>query len=288
MDWKGKVCIITGATSGIGIYTAVAMAERGMKLVLPVRSLERGRKFRQRILEETGNEQVELFECDLASMDSVRQFAADFLEKYHHLHLLINNAGTWETRRQETEDGIELTFAVNHLSHFLLTNLLLGVMKQSTPARIVNVSSMAHRAAKMNLEDPEGKKRWNGIRAYAQSKLANILFTRKLARMLQGTGITVNALHPGGVSTRLYEKMPAFTKPFIQYLLDAPKKGARTSIYVALSPEVEGLSGKYFARRKEKKPSAQALSDSAADRLWDISCDYTGLSQKKTAYGKAG
>ena len=288
MDWKGKVCIITGATSGIGIHTAMAMAERGMTLVLPVRNMKKGKDLKHKIQEKTGNEQVELYACDLASMESVRQFAADFLKNHHHLHLLINNAGTWETRRRESEDGIELTFAVNHLSHFLLTNLLLGVMKQSTPARIVNVSSMAHRAARMNFDDPEGKKRWNSIWAYAQSKLANILFTRKLARMLQGTGITVNALHPGGVNTRLYAKMPAFTRPFMQLFLDAPKKGARTNIYLALSPEVEGVSGKYFARRKEKKPSAHARSDVAADKLWNISCEYTGLSHKKTAYGKAG
>lgn len=287
MDWKEKVCIITGSTSGIGTEAALAIANKGIKLVLPVRDITKAVALKQEILEKTGNSQVDIFECDLSSMDDIHKFAADFQLKYSRLHILINNAGLWETSRKESRDGIELTFAVNHLATFLLTNLLLGVMKRSAPARIINTSSMAHIMAEMKFNDLEGKKHWSGFKSYAMSKLAAILFTRKLARMLEGKEITVNSLHPGVIYTNLYRRMPSFLVSFMRLLLKSPREGAQTTIFLALSPEVENVTGGYFVNCKLKKPSKKALDDAAADRLWEVSCQYAKLPENPPAYGKS-
>ncbi len=277
MDIKNKTAIITGATSGIGRITALALAEKGAGLVLPVRNMERGEQLKKEIMERSGNPNVELAECRLDSLDSIRQFAEAFRKKHDNLHLLINNAGTWEVKREESEDGIEMNFAVNHLAPFLLTYLLLDMIKASAPARIVNVSSSAHKQAKMNLEDPEGKKNWSSLKSYAQGKLANIFFTRKLARDLEGTGVTANCLHPGVVQTHLFDKMPRFFRKIFGLFMISAEKGAETSIFLATSPEVEGVSGKYFVKKKETKTTRHAHDIEVAERLWEISKEYCNL-----------
>lgn len=277
MDLKGKTAIITGATSGIGKVTALAIARDGAHLVLPVRNIEKGEALKEEIVKETGNRSVELMSCDLASMDSIRSFAKSFLVKYDRLHLLVNNAGLWESKRKESADGIEMNFAVNHLAPFLMTNLLMDVIKKSTPARIINVSSTAHKYAKMNFDDLECKKRWDSMKSYAQSKLANIFFTRKLAHELEGTGITVNCLHPGVVSTHLFDNMPGFFRRIFGLFMISPEKGAETSIFLATSPEVEGITGAYFKKKKSAKTTSHAEDMKAADILWDVSKEYCGL-----------
>ncbi|MDR4987575.1 MAG: SDR family oxidoreductase [Bacteroidales bacterium] len=277
MDLNEKNVMITGATSGIGRVTALDIAGRGPRLILPVRNMEKGEVLKNDIQKQTGNTQVELMHCDLASMNSIRQFAADFIKKHDRLHLLVNNAGLWEVKRKESADHIEMNFAVNHLAPFLLTMLLLPVIKRSAPARIVNVSSTAHKYGSMRFNDLEGKKRWGSMQSYAQSKLANILFTRKLAAVLEGSDVTVNCLHPGVVSTRLFDNMPGPFQRLFSLFMISPEKGAQTSIYLATSPEVDGVTGEYFARRRIARTSSQARDMKAADMLWDISKEYCGL-----------
>lgn len=277
MDINGKIAIITGATSGIGSITAHALASMGAHLVLPVRSIEKGEALKAEIFKETSNERIDVMHCNLASMASIRQFVSEFEEKYDRLHLLINNAGLWETKRKESDDGIEMNFAVNHLAPFLLTNLLLDTIKKSAPARIVNVSSAAHKQGKMRFNDLEGKNNWGSMRSYAQSKLANIFFTRKLAKELEGFGVTANCLHPGVVNTRLFDKMPAAFRKIFSLFMISPEKGAQTTIYLATSPEVEKISGEYFAKKKIAKTTNHARDMRVADMLWEVSKEYCGI-----------
>ncbi len=277
MELNGKNAMITGATSGIGRVTAFEIAGRGARLILPVRNMEKGEVLKSDIRRETGSTKVELMHCDLASLNSIRQLALDFEKNHDRLHLLVNNAGLWEVKRKESEDHIEMNFAVNHLAPFLLTMLLLPVIRKSSPARIVNVSSTAHKYGTMRFDDLEGKKRWGSMQSYAQSKLANILFTRKLAGVLEGSGVTVNCLHPGVVNTGLFANMPGPFHGLFSLFMISPEKGARTSIYLATSPDVEGVTGEYFAKRKREKTSAQAGDMKAADMLWEISKEYCGL-----------
>jgi len=277
MDTKGKVVIITGATSGIGEETVKALAGQGMKLVLPVRNIQKGLALKEEIHKLTGNSHVDLMECDLSSLDSVRSFAEAFNEKYDRLDLLINNAGTWEMKRKNSKDGIELTWAVNHLAPFLLTNLLLDKLKASAPSRVITVSSMAHKAARINFKDLEGRRWWNWMSSYSQSKLANVLFTRHLAKKLEGTGVVANCLHPGVVSTHLFDKMPSILHGPMKLVMIPPAKGAETSIYLATSPEAQKVTGEYFAKMKVAKTSRYARNPHVAEKLWQISCQYTGL-----------
>ncbi|MFO7874032.1 MAG: SDR family oxidoreductase [Bacteroidales bacterium] len=278
MNLQGKTAIITGATSGIGRVTALALAAEGATLVLPVRNMEKGEAVKQEIIQKTENLAVDLMPVDMASFDSIRRFAEQFKAKYDKLHLLVNNAGTWETKKRLTEDGIEMNFAVNHLAPFLLTNLLLDTIVASAPARIVNVSSAAHKQATMNFDDLEGKQRWSSMRSYSQSKLANILFTRYLARELDGSGVTVNCLHPGVVSTALFDKMSGFMRRLFGLFMISPEKGAETTIYLATSPGVEGVTGAYFAKKKQAKTSRHANDMVVAEKLWNVSKAYCNLS----------
>lgn len=277
MDLKDKICIITGATSGIGKETAIALAVKGARLVLPVRDVLKGEMLQKEIQDHHPDASVDIMPCNLASLQSIRQFAADFKSRYEHLHVLVNNAGIWETRRQLSEDGIELNFAVNHLAPFLLTNLLLDRLEQSTPARVVNVASEAHRQGKIYFDDLEFEKKFSSLKSYGQSKLANILFTKKLSQKLKGRGVTANCLHPGVVATSLFDKMPKILVGAMGLFMISPQKGARTSIYLASSPEVENISGEYFAKSKIKKPNQDALRQDIADKLWEISEKYVGL-----------
>lgn len=277
---RGKVALITGATSGIGKETTLGLADKGATLVLVGRTREKLDRTISDIASETGNHQLDSLVCDLTSMESVRKLAADFRAKYEKLDVLINNAGEIVNKRRTSEDGFEYTLALDHLSHFLLTNLMLDVIKASAPSRIVNVSSSAHAIGHIDFEDLMGEKKYDAMKAYSQAKLANLLFTYELARRLAGTGVTVNALHPGVVRTNFGKGLRGrwgiitfLGKPF----MISARKGAATSIYLASSPDVMGTSGRYFARRKEKRSSKESYDEAVAKRLWEESARLTGL-----------
>lgn len=273
---QGKVCMITGASSGIGKATATGLARLGATLILVCRHKEKGIKTLEEIKSETGNDKIDLLLADLSSQKSVRDLVSNFKTRYDKLDVLINNAGVYRNKRTLTEDGIETTFAVNHLAYFLLSNLLLDKLKASPQARIINVASGLERQGKINFDDLQCEKGYSGFRAYNQSKLANILFTYELARRLKGTGISTNCLHPGFVKTNLIRErlLVAFLlKPF----QITPEKGAETSIYLASSPEVEGVSGKYFANKKETSSSKESYDEVISKRLWEVSAELTKL-----------
>lgn len=279
-DLSGKNCLITGATSGIGRETALALARMGAGLVLVCRDRRRGEQVRDEIRSQGANVAVDVILADLASQQEIRRLAGDFLATGRPLHLLINNAGVVNTSRSVTADGIETVFAVNHLAYFLLTHLLLDRLKQSAPARIVNVASDAHKLGDMNFDDLQAERRYRTMRIYGQSKLANILFTYELARRLQGTGVTANCLHPGAVATGLGANNGAWAKAIIALLglfFRSPRQGAATSIYLASSPEVEGVSGKYFVDCRPRRSSPASYDEASAKRLWEISERMTGI-----------
>jgi NAD(P)-dependent dehydrogenase (short-subunit alcohol dehydrogenase family) len=277
---ENKIILITGANSGIGKATATALAEMGAHVVMMSRDLTKGEKARQDVARISKNSQVDLMQCDLASMMSIRHFASEFIAKYQRLDVLINNAGIFTDKRMETSDGFEYQIGVNHLGPFLLTQLLLDLLKKSSPSRIVNVSSGAHFGGKIDFEDLHLQHRYSSWKSYAQSKLANILFTYELSHRLTGTGVTVNCLHPGFVNTRFAtdrnsEKqnlMMKLMKPFTTQ----PAQGAETSVYLATSPEVEGISGKYFVKRKQKASSRASYDLVVGEKLWNLSTALTG------------
>jgi NAD(P)-dependent dehydrogenase (short-subunit alcohol dehydrogenase family) len=283
---QGKVVLITGANQGIGKASAIALGKLGARLVLVCRNAEKGREAVADIRRE-GAQDVELLVADMGSQSDVRRVAGEFRTKYERLDVLLNNAGVLVPTRRSTVDGIEETFAVNHLGYFLLTHLLLDVLKASAPSRIVNVSSEAHRRGRMRWDDIEFKASpYSAFAAYGQSKLANILFTRELARRLEGTKVTANCLHPGVIATgfgHTYRGVLSAAMMLVRPFLITPEKGARTSVFLASSPEVEGVTGKYFDKCKEKRPSAAALDEGAPERLWAISEEMTGLRAKPSA-----
>jgi NAD(P)-dependent dehydrogenase (short-subunit alcohol dehydrogenase family) len=276
----GKVCVVTGATSGIGLVTAQALARQGATLIVVARNRERGAATVSRIQRETGNSAVELMVADLSSQAQVRQLASEVQHRFTRLEVLINNAGALFDRRQLSQDGIEMTFALNHLAYFLLTNLLLDPLKAAGSARIVNVSSEAHRHAQLDFSDLQGQLRYSGWRAYSRSKLANILFTYELARRLAGTGVVANALHPGFVATNFGRNNRSITAAFFRLLQLAaisPEEGAQTIIFLASSPEVRGITGEYFVKQKAVRSSQVSYDRAAAERLWQVSAGMTGL-----------
>ncbi len=279
-DMNGKICLITGANSGIGKVTALELAKLGAKVVMFCRNSKRGEDALAEIKQKSGNASVDLMIADLASLDSVRRFAADFKAKYNKLHVLINNAGIHYPERKLTIDGYEAMFAVNHLGHFLLTLLLLDMIKASAPARIINVSSEAHVFSKIDFDDLNLDKKFNEFQAYGRSKLANIYFTYELAERLAGTGVTVNCLHPGMVKTNFqrYSKMVQDAiKKAPPGLLISPEEGAKTTIYLATSTEVENVTGRYFENLKAKKSSRRSYEREIQKKLWEISEKLTGL-----------
>jgi retinol dehydrogenase 12 len=275
-----KVCVVTGATSGIGLVTAQALARDGATVIVVARNPERGAATIRRLQQETGNSAVELMIADLSVQAQVRQLANEVQRRFAHLDVLINNAGALFGQRQMTAEGIEMTFALNHLAYFLLTNLLLDRLKASASARIVNVSSEAHRGARLDFADVQGRHRYRGWRAYAQSKLANILFTYELARRLEGMRIVTNALHPGFVATNFGRNNRSITAALwriLQLAAISPEQGAETIIYLASSAEVKDSTGKYFIENKAVRSSEASYDRTAAERLWQMSAELTGL-----------
>lgn len=276
---EGKLCIVTGANSGIGFVIARELARTQATVIMGCRDQSKGEAARDAIKKATGKESVELMILDLASYDSVRKFARDFKQKHDKLHLLVNNAGLIMGKRVLTSDGPETTFQVNYLSHFLLTHLLLESLKVSAPSRIVNVTSDAHFNGRMDFADLQEKSGYGAMRSYCQSKLAQVLFTYELADRLKGSGVTVNCVHPGAVRTHWGDEAGALgvgiriARPFML----SPEKGAETPLYVAASPDVVGVSGKYFAKKKDTKSSKESYDVNERKKLWDISMKLSGL-----------
>jgi NAD(P)-dependent dehydrogenase (short-subunit alcohol dehydrogenase family) len=278
-DMHGKTVLITGANQGIGKASAEALGKMGARLILVCRSEEKG-KAAVADLERAGATGVELLLGDMRSQADIRRIAGEVQARHDRLDVLLNNAGVLVTQRRETVDGVEETFATNHLGYFLLTNLLLDLLKKSAPARVVSVSSEAHRGAKVRWDDLQLKQGWSSFRAYGQSKLCNILFTRELARRLEGTRVTANCLHPGVIASGFGHTDGGFVggvftviKPF----LITPEKGARTQVWLSSASEVEGVTGKYFDKCKEATPSRAALEAGSPERLWAMSSELTGL-----------
>ena len=271
----GKIVIITGANSGIGKETARVLAERGATIIMISRNKERGEAALKELKEKTGSDKIELIIADLTEPDTIHDAVNKFKAKYDHLDVLINNAGLTLNEREITSIGYEKTFATNHLGHFQLTQLLLDILKQSKPSRIVNVSSGVHPMANFKFHDINQKKHFRGYLAYANSKLANLWFTYELARKLEGTGVTVNALHPGFVRTNFGKRgRNWFLKSIFKFLrifAISPEKGAKTSIYLASSPELEGITGKYFEKCKPVKSSDASYDLESQERLWQLS-----------------
>jgi NAD(P)-dependent dehydrogenase (short-subunit alcohol dehydrogenase family) len=281
---QGKIVLVTGATNGIGKVTALELAKQGARTVIVGRNRTKTEATVKEIQAHSGNPKVEMLLGDLALMADVRRIAAEFKSKYDRLDVLVNNAGAWFTEREETAEGIEMTFALNHLSYFLLTNLLLDVLKANAPARIVNVSSRVHADEPLDFDDLQNTKNYgrnNGLRVYGQSKLANVLFTYELARRLEGTGVTANVLHPGIIGSGFgLNNKGLFTKVAMMLysrLALSPEEGAKTIIHLAASPEVEGVSGQYWVKCKAVPSSKDSHDVEAQRRLWEVSEQMTGL-----------
>jgi NAD(P)-dependent dehydrogenase (short-subunit alcohol dehydrogenase family) len=276
----GKVIMVSGATDGIGQAVALILARQGAEIVGIGRNPQKSARSTRMIIENSGNQKVNYLLADLSSQQDIRNLVAEFKRKYDRLDVLVNNAGASFARRQETVDGIEMTFALNHLNYFLLTNLLLDVLKAGAPSRIVNVSSRLHRQGVMDFDDLQFQRGYSRFKAYRRSKLANVQFTYELARRLQGTSVTVNAADPGLVKTNAGSSDGLLSR-LAKGLVDAiaaqtPEEGAQTIVYLASSPEVSGVSGKFF-RNQQAIPSSEASYDQqVADKLWQVSAQMTG------------
>ena len=277
---SGRVCVVTGASSGIGRATARALARLGATLALVCRDRGRGEETVATLRAESGNAAVALFLADLSSQAEIRRLAVELCERYPAIHVLVNNAGIVNLRRSTTVDGIEAVFAVNHLAYFLLTHLLLERLRRSAPARIVNVASDAHRFGRIDLDDLGHARRYRAMRVYGSSKLANILFTYELARRLEGTGVTANCLHPGAVATRLGQnngRLAAAITKLLRPFFRTPEQGAETAVYLASSPAVKDVSGKYFVDCREARSSRASYDTQLARLLWEASARLTGI-----------
>ena len=277
---EGKLCVVTGATDGIGRVTARALAERGAEVVLVGRNAAKGAEVCKALRRSSRNDRVRFEQADLSSQAEIRALAKRLTERGTAIDVLVNNVGAIFNRRRESTDGIEMTFALNHLGYFLLTGLLLESLKASTAARIVNVASEAHRGGQMDLEDPQGTKRYSGWRAYQQSKLANILFTYRLAALLEGTKVTANCLHPGFVASKFGQNngwlFVTILKTIMRFSAIDVEAGARTSVHVAASADVEGVSGRYFDKSRETTSSLVSRDEETGLRLWELSESLTG------------
>jgi len=275
-DVNRKTILVTGATSGIGLEASVELARRGAKMVLVGRNPEKTRGAVEDVKARSGAGDVTHLLCDFSSQEAIRRLAGDYRNRHDRLDVLVNNAGTVYRTRTLTPDGIEATFAVNHLGYFLLTNLLLDLIEKSAPSRIVTVASIGHRGGTLDF-DNLGFERggYRIMRAYARSKLANVLFAAELSRRLAGTGVTSNSLHPGGVNTNIWSGAPAYMKPFITLLLKpfliSAKEGGDTIVQLAADPALDGVTGKYFEKKRPVAPAPLAEDKALARRLWEVS-----------------
>jgi NAD(P)-dependent dehydrogenase (short-subunit alcohol dehydrogenase family) len=270
----GKVVLITGATSGMGKATARALATYGATVVVHGRDEEKAKETVETIKEETKNPAIYYIVKDFEKLGDVRLLASEFQRQFHRLDVLVNNVGAVFSKRQESVDGVELTLQVNYLGHFLLTNLLLDMLKASAPSRIVNISSGLHERGRIDFEDLQMNRKYSGQKAYASSKLAQVLFTYELAKRLEGSAVTCNASNPGLAKTHLgYDAglLTSLSKRFVDIFGKSAEKAAETTIYLATSPEVERVSGKYFEEKQEAESSEMSYNTSAAQRLWDAS-----------------
>ncbi len=278
---QGKICMVTGANSGIGKATALGLAQMGATVIIVCRDRARGEEAQNEIKTKSGNNAVDLLLADLSSQQSIRQLVENFQQNYTQLHVLINNAGVFMMSRKATVDGLEMTFAVNYLAPFLLTNLLLDKLQNSAPARIVNVSSESHQSGYIKIDDLQAEKGYRSWNAYGQSKLALVMFTYELARRLQGTDMTVNCLHPGFVSTNIGQSDTApIVRTLVKFIFSrgiSPEEGAKTSIYLASSPEVEGVTGKYFAKCIPIRSAPISYDKSLQQQLWEQSAKLVNL-----------
>ena len=275
-----KLSLITGANSGIGKETAVGLARKGFAVVMACRNRQKGEAALRDVRLRSGSSSVELMMLDLADLSSVRRLAAEFLDTHRRLDVLINNAGVILTKRSVTVDGFETTFQVNYLSHFLLTRLLLDRVEQSSPSRIVNVSSRAHFRGSIHFDDLQCSRGYSAFKSYGQSKLAQVLFTYELARRLAGTGVDVNCVHPGSVASRWgrgKRDWLSFGLAIASVFETRPEKAAETTIMVASDPSLQGVTGRYFANRKESRSSSRSHDMETARRLWDVSCHLLGM-----------
>jgi len=273
MQLKGRVCLVTGGSSGIGKATALALANQGAEVIIVNHNLARGEAALQDIRSRSGNSKVHLMLADLSSQDEIRRLAADFESHFERLDVLVNVAGTLFFKRQLSEDGLEMNLALNYLGYFLLTELLLDKLAASAPARIVNVTSVAHWWGWLDFDDLQSERHYNMFTAYGKSKLAIILFTRELARRLEGSGVTVNCIHPGIVATHIVERV--IDSPLIYRLARliflSPADAADQILYLVSSPEVGGVSGEYFVRKSIAASSKRAQDEDLAHRLWQAS-----------------
>lgn len=270
---KDKVCLVTGATHGVGKETALALARMGATVVIVGRDETKGAAVIHEIKQASGNSRVSAITADLSEMSEVRKLAAQFTEEYSELHVLINNVGAAFPDRQVTPEGFEKTFALNYLSHFLLTNLLLDRMRASGPARIINVSSHGHEGVKLNIDDLQSERKFSSFTVYRRTKLASIIFTYELARRLTDTQITANALHPGVVRTNFERNLNlhSMSRVYIRLFGIDAKRGAKTSVYLASSSDVQGITGKYWAKQKALPSSPVSYEQDTWTRLWATS-----------------
>jgi retinol dehydrogenase-14 len=283
----GKTVLVTGGTGGIGLATAAGLAGLGARVGIVGRDAGRARAAAERIRTVAAGGDVDVFTADVSSQREVQRLAETVLAAYPRLDVLVNNVGGYWATRHATEDGLERTFAVNHLAPFLLTHLLLDRLRSSAPARVVTVSSGAQARGRIDFDDLQGERSYSGQRAYNQSKLANVLFTYELARRLEGSGVTANVLHPGVVRTAFGQEdsrgWMRLMLPVVRPFMKTPERGAETSVYLASSPEVEGVSGRYFANSKPKTSSRASYDTAAARRLWEVSAGLVGLARAEQA-----
>lgn len=271
---KDKICMVTGANSGIGKVTALELAGKGATVVMVCRNREKGEKAAADIVRTTGNESVHLLTGDMSSQRDILEVAKKFEQQFPSLHVLVNNAGGLVPKRELSVDGIEKTFATNHMGYFILTNLLLATLAKSAPSRVVNVSSAVHHYAKLDFLNLQGEKKYRQFQAYSLSKLANVLFSYELAKRMTGSGVTVNCMEPGAVNTHFYGNSGIglkFFSKFFGWTMRSPEKGAETVVYLATSPDVEGVTGKYFKDLKQSPSSDLSRDPAKAAKLWEVS-----------------
>jgi NAD(P)-dependent dehydrogenase (short-subunit alcohol dehydrogenase family) len=284
MAWniRDKVVLVTGATSGIGLEACVQLCALGARVVMVGRDSKKTEACVQDVMARSRSDKVTHLICDFSSQAQVRELAANVRAHHERLHVLVNNAGTVNKTRRLSPDGIEATFAVNHLGYFLLTHLLCSLLVESAPARVISVASVGHRHGSLDFDDLGFERGGYAImKAYGRSKLANVLFAAELARRLSGTGVTSNSLHPGGVATNIWSGAPLFAKPFIALawpFFISPRQGASYIVDLATRPELQETSGVYFERDKQVLPSPAARDPALAERLWDVSAKLTGTS----------